>query len=224
MYREQNIFMNFVYKFVEDQPFQKRGPGRPRLVSPKPEPDLPKRKPGRPKKEELLPEPPKTGRPPKYTKELSDTICRRMANGEPLTRICREKDMPDYTTVMSWLWKDSPYRDPFAKKYELARKHQAEFWADIIVEISDDDSGDFIEKVNLKSGQTYMALDPENIQRSRLRIEARKWVCSKMWPKKYGDSQSVKHEGSDGGPVTFRVIYESQKQIVDEGDIVEIEG
>jgi Bacteriophage Sf6, terminase small subunit-like len=38
-----------------------------------------------------------------------------------------------------------------------------------------------------KDGSTYTALDAEHVQRSRLRVEARKWLLSKALPKVYGD-------------------------------------
>ena len=37
---------------------------------------------------------------------------------------------------------------------------------------------------------------PEHVQRSRLRVDARKWIASKLKPKKYGDYQKHEHTGS----------------------------
>ena len=57
---------------------------------------------------------------------------------------------------------------------------------DEIIEIADDDQNDYIEQT-LPSGDIIEKVNSEHIQRSRLRVDARKWVLSKMNPKKYGE-------------------------------------
>ncbi len=44
-------------------------------------------------------------------------------------------------------------------------------------------------------------LNSENIQRSRVRIDTRKWLLSKMLPRIYGDKSEVALTGPNGGPV-----------------------
>ena len=44
-------------------------------------------------------------------------------------------------------------------------------------------------------------LNGEHIQRSRVRIDTRKWMLSKMLPKVYGDKTEVAVTGANGGPV-----------------------
>jgi hypothetical protein len=44
-------------------------------------------------------------------------------------------------------------------------------------------------------------LNGEHIQRSRVRIDTRKWMLSKMLPKVYGDKTEVAVTGPHGGPV-----------------------
>jgi hypothetical protein len=55
-----------------------------------------------------------------------------------------------------------------------------------ITEIADDGSNDWIER-ETKSGRMLTVPDQEHINRSRLRIDARKWLLSKLAPRKYGD-------------------------------------
>ena len=43
------------------------------------------------------------GRPSLYTKALAAKICLRLAEGETLRSICRDKAMPDKATVLRWL-------------------------------------------------------------------------------------------------------------------------
>jgi hypothetical protein len=50
-----------------------------------------------------------------------------------------------------------------------------------IIEIADDSSGD------IKYTENGEVLNSEFVQRSKLRVDARKWALSKMNPKKYGD-------------------------------------
>ena len=44
-------------------------------------------------------------------------------------------------------------------------------------------------------------------QRDRLRLDTRKWLMSKMDPKRFGDKVEQTHLGADGGPVVFQTIY-----------------
>jgi len=56
---------------------------------------------------------------PKYTRELDETICQRLANGEALKAICREDAMPASRTVRTWVAKDL---NGFAARYAQARE------------------------------------------------------------------------------------------------------
>jgi hypothetical protein len=127
--------------------------------------------------------------------ELAQTICQRIAQGESLRAICASDDMPAMSTVFVWLSEDKT----FAEQYARAREEQADGYADEIVAIADEppqlvtkDDGEDVE----------VSLDSAAIQRQRLRIDARKWVASKLKPKKYGDKVDVEH----GGTVTVNVL------------------
>lgn len=76
------------------------------------------------------------------------------------------------------------------KRYARACEERAEAMFDEIIEISDNSNADLTigEKGNL-------IIDGEAVQRSRLKIDARKWALSKMFPKKYGDKLDVDHTG-----------------------------
>jgi hypothetical protein len=69
----------------------------------------------------------------------------------------------------------------FRRRYALARVLQADYFADEILEIADDCSGDSVEKV-LPDGNVVMVPNDENIRRARLRIGAHKWVAARMAP------------------------------------------
>ena len=64
-----------------------------------------------------------------------------------------------------------------------------------ILEIADDTSRDTIDTENGEKANS------EWISRSRLRVDARKWMLSKMMPKKYGDKITQELGGIDGAPI-----------------------
>ncbi len=132
------------------------------------------------------------GRPTRYTADVASTICTRLAGGESLRSICDDAAMPARSTVIGWLF-DGEHED-FMDQYARAREAQAEVRADEIVDIADDESGDFTTDEDGKR-----VVNHEHIQRSRLRVDARKWVASKLLPKRYGDK--LQHTGEGGGPV-----------------------
>ena len=133
----------------------------------------------------------KKGRPSLYTDKLASKICRRLAEGESLRAICADKAMPAISTVMGWLFDGN--HDEFLEQYARAREAQAEVRADEIVDIADDDTNDFTAD---KDGK--LVADHEHIQRSRLRVDARKWIAAKLLPKRYGDKLDL------GGTVGLR--------------------
>ncbi len=64
---------------------------------------------------------------------------------------------------------------------------------DEILAIADDSVNDWVTR---KYGDTEVQVpDTEAIQRSRLRIETRKWLMGKLKPKKYGDKLELEHGG-----------------------------
>ena len=120
----------------------------------------------------------KIGRPTDYTNEIADLICERLSNGESLRSICSLENMPNKSTVFKWLNIHEEFNDQYAR----AREEQAETLADEIIAIADDGLNDsYVDENGNKR------TDQDVIARSRLRVEARKWVASKLKPKKYGD-------------------------------------
>lgn len=126
------------------------------------------------------------GRPSDYTEELGLEICERIANGESLRGICRDEAMPDARSVFRWLARD----DKFCQQYAHAREAQADALADDLLEISDDGTNDYY-----KDAKGNVLVDQDNIARSRLRVDTRKWIASKLKPKKYGERVEQHHSG-----------------------------
>jgi|SRR5690349_8869255 len=129
------------------------------------------------------------GRPTLYSQDLADAICERLADGESLRAICSDDGMPNRATVFRWLGADEAFRDQYAR----AREEQAETLADEIVSIADE--GDTKSLIG-GDDETIVVYDATAVSRNRLRIDARKWVASKLKPKKYGDKVDVTHGGT----------------------------
>lgn len=133
-----------------------------------------------------------------YTPELGDLICALIAEGKSLRQITSLDNMPAVSTIMLWVMKgyrgDETYK-AFSEQYTHAREAQAEVYANEIIDIADDDSLDrmFIED---KDGNVKAALNSEFVQRSKIKIDARKWTASKLLPKKYGDKLDLQHSGT----------------------------
>jgi hypothetical protein len=127
-------------------------------------------------------EEPKIGRPSKYSDELVNTICLRIAEGESLNKICKDEKMPDKATVFRWLVSDQVFCD----KYARARELQAETQFDELIDIVDQPpelsyvTGKSGEQIEVKFDSTYVAW-------MKLRVDTRKWTAARMAPKKYGE-------------------------------------
>ena len=126
------------------------------------------------------------GRPTAYTPDLAEAIAIRIASGESLRAICQDPALPDRSTVLRWALRDE---GGFRHQYEDALRMRAEGWADEVVELAD---------------QALEAGDSTRVHATRLSLDARKWVASRLLPKKYGDRTAVEVGGSGDAPVTFR--------------------
>lgn len=141
------------------------------------------------------------GRPPIYDPVIAAAILVRLADGESLKSICRDEGMPNRSTVQGWAFDDV---DGFYGKYVRAREIQAHALADETVEISDDGSNDWMQS-NDPENPGYR-LNGEHVQRSRLRVDTRKWFASKLASKTYGDKVTQEHSGKDGAPIEVKDV------------------
>lgn len=130
--------------------------------------------------------------------KIFNNIIFRIENGEPLRRILTDEGMPSTQTFYVWL-NDS---DDKSKRYAGACDIRAEVIFEDILNIADDVSKDYLKRDGVE------VVNQEAIQRSRLRVDARKWVVAKLNPKKYGDKVDVT-SGNEKiqqiEPVTFKL-------------------
>lgn len=130
-----------------------------------------------------------------YSQDIVKKVCERLAQGKSLRTICKEEDMPDLSTIFDWL----AIKPEFAEQYARAKEAGAEAWADEIMDIADNGTNDWME-AKKKEG-TVVLLDREHVERSKLRIESRKWLLSKLKAKKYGEKLDMTTNGKDMLPV-----------------------
>ena len=89
--------------------------------------------------------------------------------------------------------------EKLAEQYARAKTKQLELMADEILQISDESTGDdlFTEEDTKEGRSARNVLNHEFVQRSKLRVDSRKWLLSKLLPKKYGDKIDVEHSASE---------------------------
>ena len=137
-----------------------------------------------------------SGRPIAYTSEFAELILSELADGKSLRSICADHpSLPGRSTIRRWIAEN---KDGFRDKYAHAKEEMLQAWAEDIVHIADESRHDTVET------ETGEHADTEWINRSRLRVDTRKWLLSKLLPKQYGDRQQLEHSGPDGGPVVLQ--------------------
>jgi len=135
------------------------------------------------------------GRPSSYTKELSSKLCSYLSMGKSLRTACKQEGMPSMPTVYKWI---SDYPE-FLNQYTRAKEESAEALAEDMLDIADESP---IAVETDKDGNVVgTKLDSAGVARNRLRVETRKWVASKLKPKKYGDLSKLELTGKDGGAI-----------------------
>jgi hypothetical protein len=122
-------------------------------------------------------------RPTIYSEALANEICEWIAKGGSLNAYCKQPNTPSMSAVMGWLFTNK--QEGFVEKYTRAREAQAEVLADEIIAIADGDEHDTIIT------EDGIQKNREVIERSRIKIDARKWVAAKLLPKKYGDKLEI---------------------------------
>lgn len=128
---------------------------------------------------------------------VMDHICDKLATssrglGNILLAGYGENCLPSYSTVMKWMEEDKALSD----RYTRAKEAQADFMADEILDVADDGRNDWMEQLDKEQQPAGYKLNGEHVQRSRLRVESRKWLAAKLKPKKYGDRTEVEHSGT----------------------------
>ena len=128
--------------------------------------------------------------------EAREAICARLAAGESLRKAADAEGVAP-STVLLWVNTDAAFSEQYARAREIGYR----LLADEIIEISDEAE---FEPVKGPDGETLeVRIDATTVARNRLRVDARKWMLSKMLPKVYGDKMQMTGDG--GGPIEHGV-------------------
>ena len=131
--------------------------------------------------------------------ELLNTIFKSIESGNSLRKALIENKLSS-KTFYEWIdEKDengnlTEWADEKVKQYARACEDRAEAILDEMIDIVDDTRYDYIEMDTGENASEHVIAQKPNyelIQRSRLRYDARKWLVSKLNPKKYGDKMQV---------------------------------
>ena len=132
-------------------------------------------------------------RPIKWTVEKKEIavkeILLEIMKGRSLTAILKTEErgnLPSKVTFFEWLKEDEELTNQYARATEV----RADIIFDDILAIADENTNDTSINEN-----GIEVVNNDVIQRSRLRIDARKWVLSKLNPKKFGDKTDITSGG-----------------------------
>ena len=120
----------------------------------------------------------RVGRPSSYNETTAAEFCRRLADGETETAICRDAAMPSRETLRQW----RRIHPDFLAECARARRDQAHWYADRCREEADD-------------------CDADTAHVAKVRISAYQWLASKLEPRAYGDHATLEIAGAGGGPL-----------------------
>lgn len=112
--------------------------------------------------------------------EIIDQIVYRLREGEPLAAICREPGMPSAHTVRLWMDQDEGAAHAIARARELGEEAIA------------------LEAQEIIDGLRPVPGVPPDASRDKARAEIRLKLLAKFNPKRWGDSQQLRHADANG--------------------------
>jgi hypothetical protein len=128
-----------------------------------------------------------------------------------LREVCRQDEMPALSSVMLWLSKE----DWFSEQYARAKAAGVEALAEEMLDIADNAANDWMERNDKDGENAGWAFNGEAAQRSRIRIDTRKWLLSKLAPKKYGDKVEQTVKGDPDAPIEHKVTHTFSQDAAD---------
>lgn len=138
--------------------------------------------------------------------EAIEQILKRIREGESVRSILEYANrdiLPSFSTFLEWVAKDKDLSEQYARAMEV----RAAGIFDEIITIADESNADIDITDDGK-----LRVNGEAVSRSRLKIDARKWVLGKMNPKKYGEKVEIDHQSSDGSMSPTKIVFGSGNQ------------
>lgn len=112
-----------------------------------------------------------------YSEDLAARVLAQISDGKSLRTIAKMDGMPGMTTIWEWIQR----YEGFADKYAKAKQEASDAMVEDMQAIADD------ETLDAKS--------------RAVRVDTRKWIASKLKPKKYGDKVAL--TDNEGGPLVI---------------------
>ena len=167
--------------------------------------------------------------------KIARSIFQRMATGVSFNKCCVDLGLT-HATVHNWWRREIVHPTPeylemqeiLAEEYEDARICMLESVVEETMRIADDSTEDVYVVKDEDGNAKELKLDRDNVNRSRLRVETRKWLLSKLAPERYGDS--LKLTGDAEKPLRWSVaivdpknpqLGDQQKQLPEEPKCLE---
>ena len=122
-----------------------------------------------------------------YSEDLGIEIGRRVAEGEPLTKVCKSEGMPHLSTVYRWL-REKP---EFDRLMRIARFDQASTLFSQAIEIADEPPPTDVD------ADGTQRISSAGVQAQRLRVDTRKWAAARLLPKVYGERVELTGAGGE---------------------------
>lgn len=138
--------------------------------------------------------------------EVVSKVCDRIAGGESVNAIFSDKSaqLPDAATWWRWIAADKEIREA----YDAALRSRGEKYAEEIVRIVDGAGSPLLhpetgDAILTPDGQPIFVVDRVAVEHAKARADARKWVASRLLPKRYGDRTTI--AGDADNPLTVDV-------------------
>lgn len=123
----------------------------------------------------------KSGGQSKYSAGLAQKICDEVAGGSTAIAAVRKHGI-GWTTFWEWC----KAHEWLANEYARAEEQRGQVLANELLELAD-------------------TADAQNVNAVRLQVDTRKWLASKLFPRKFGDRVGLEHSGKDGGPLKVEI-------------------
>jgi hypothetical protein len=120
--------------------------------------------------------------------KLADAVLANMESGMSCWKACEKAGVKN-STFLLWVSQDSA----LAESYARARENYVERIAQEVMELSDVDVGE------TPDGRKDWAA----VQKHKLQVDTRKWLLSKLAPKKYGEKIEI--SGDKESPLVHRI-------------------
>lgn len=137
-----------------------------------------------------------------FDQSIADKVLDGLSQGKSLRAVCKADGMPHASTILNWC-EDCP---EFGQQYARVRARSYQLLAEEILEISDESSADSYVDDNGNE-----RTNSEVVARSKLRVDSRKWMLSKMLPKVYGDKLELAGDKDNPLLVVVRRLTDEAK-------------